>query len=410
MRSLIVTAMVCCALAPQLHGGETLARFAPLRRVEADARKSYPLAEQNGPWMIYVASFAGPTAKQEAHQLVIELRQRFKVPAYTHRQSYDFSETIEGRGLDKYGQPKKMRYRNPSQFEEIAVLVGNFSSVNDTGMARLLNEIKYAKPQSLNLEGKQASSHRFAGFRAWQKKINPNKAKQTKGPMGQAFITRNPMLPDSFFAPSGFDSLVEQMNRGVKHSLLDCPAKYTVRVATFRGTSELDQRKVKEIVQSGRMESRLAEAAEKAHILVTNLRKRGVEAYEFHDRTESIVTIGSFQSTGSERSDGKTEINPAILKIMERYGAQQRALPNGQLGLAPVRWAASRLTSSRCRWKFPDARSPQTTRGPAIGNTRRDRPPPKAVALWGAYRPPNPPSVYRPTPQRLAPDGCRSPS
>ncbi|MEM8680842.1 MAG: hypothetical protein AAGF97_15950, partial [Planctomycetota bacterium] len=280
MRPLLLTALVCCAVVSPLRGGEKLARFAPLRRVEADARKQYPLAEQNGPWMIYAASFAGPTAEQEAHQLVIELRQRFKVPAYTHRRNYDFSETIEGRGLDKYGEPRKMRYRNPSKFEEIGVLVGNFSSVNDTGMSKLLNELKYAQPQALNLDGKQNSSHRLAGFRAWQRKINPNKSKQQKGPMGQAFITKNPMLPDSFFAPSGFDNLVEQMNRGVKYSLLECPGKYTVKVATFRGTSELDQGKVKEIVQTGRMESRLGEAAEKAHILVTNLRKRGVEAYE----------------------------------------------------------------------------------------------------------------------------------
>ena len=53
---------------------------------------------------------------------------------------------------------------------------------------------------------------------------------------------------------------------------------------------------------SGR--SKLEEAAYNAHLLVVALRKQGVEAYEFHDRHESLVTIGSFDSVGV--SGGRT--------------------------------------------------------------------------------------------------------
>lgn len=335
MRWITLVLPVCLGLSALARGGEPLARFAPMRRVEADPRKQYPLKQENGPWMIYAASFAGPTADAEAHQLMIELRKKYRIPAYTHRQPYDFTGAVEGRGLDRYGEPKRMRYRNPVKFEEVAVLVGDFASVNDTGMAKLLNELKYAQPKTLDFRENKQSSLRFAGFRHWQKQVNQDRAKQTKGPLGQAFVTRNPLLPEQYFAAKGVDSLVAQMNRGVKHSLLECPGDYTVKVATFRGSSELDQRRVQEILQTGKMESRLAEAAEKAHILATNLRKRGVEAYEFHDRTESIVTIGSFKSAGQDRRDGKTEINPAMLQIINRYGARQRQLPNGKLGLAP---------------------------------------------------------------------------
>ena len=42
------------------------------------------------------------------------------------------------------------------------------------------------------------------------------------------------------------------------------------------------------------MNHTLEEAAENAHILTESLRQQGYEAYEFHDRDQSIVTVGSF--------------------------------------------------------------------------------------------------------------------
>ena len=54
--------------------------------------------------------------------------------------------------------------------------------------------------------------------------------------MGHAFITTNPLLPADYYAPrKGIDELVLRMNKGVTHSLLDCPGKYTVQVAHFMG-------------------------------------------------------------------------------------------------------------------------------------------------------------------------------
>ena len=54
--------------------------------------------------------------------------------------------------------------------------------------------------------------------------------------------------------------------------------------------------------------SALEEAGEAAHKLVEVLRNQGYEAYEFHDRGSSIVTVGSFDSVGTPRADGKIEI------------------------------------------------------------------------------------------------------
>ena len=57
-------------------------------------------------------------------------------------------------------------------------------------------------------------------------------------------------------------------------------------------------------------------------------------AYEFHDRHESIVTVGSFDSvTLGRRRDGRQEINPAVHEVMKQYGSVQQELPGG--GSAP---------------------------------------------------------------------------
>ena len=69
--------------------------------------------------------------------------------------------------------------------------------------------------------------------------------------------------------------------------------------------------------------------------LTEALRERGIEAYEFHDRCESIVTIGSFDTVGTPREDGKIEINPAVLQIMKAYGAEKEALDGTSQAVRP---------------------------------------------------------------------------
>ena len=309
----------------------------PFRRVPADPDRSYVLSEQNGPWMIFAASFAGEGAEADAQRVIYELRKRFRLPAYIHKQHYDFTDKVQGLGLDKYGRPKQMRYRQEAAFDEFAVLVGNYETVDDPDVQKTLKTLKFSQLQSLQLDNQQPTTLRFAGLRAFHRRLSGDEEKLQKGPLGQAFVTRNPLLPDEYFVPRGVDSLVASMNEGVRYSLLDCPGKFTVRVATFRGNVIIDPKEIYKVEQTGKMESKLHEAAERAHRLTQLLRQKGVEAYEFHDRYESTVTVGSFASVGNPRSDGRTEIDPRVLRIMESYGARQSSLPGTtqQAGLMP---------------------------------------------------------------------------
>jgi len=307
-------------------------------RVEADDSNDYKLTYEAGPWMIMATSFSGAGAEKQAHDLVMEIRKRYKLPAYVHRMSFDFSQNVAGRGIDKFGNPVKMRYQRGSQLEEIAVLVGNYSSVNDNKAQEVLQKLKYAQPNCLRLKDGKKTNQTLAGWRWAQKQLQEaiGSKKKEKGPMGHAFVTTNPLLPKEYFVPNGVDEFVVKINDGVEHSLMDCPGKFTVQVAHFTGKTIIDQETVQKELKKGNAldGSQLQAAAEKAHRLTEALRMKGYEAYEFHDRAASIVTVGSFDSTGTPRQDGKIEINPQVHHVIKTFRAkmtQDTSQPNGAM-------------------------------------------------------------------------------
>ena len=308
--------------------------FLPFRKAEPTREKPYELSENDGPWLILAASFSGEGAEGQAQELAEELRRRFRVPAYLHRKRFDFSDTFEG--YTHGGRRTTMRYVQDESYNGIAVLVGDFSSINDHDLEKILEKIKFANPECLDLAKRGGSTQRFAGLRELYRKMNGDESKRKKGPMGSAFVTRNPMLPKEYFSQSGPDEFVISLNRGVKYSLLENPGRVTVCVAKFRGDYSVNMSKIADAELNGKVSDKLEVAADQAHRLTKALRKRGVEAYEYHDRHESLVTIGSFDSEGTPLPDGTVDINADILKIMKTYGASKQALPGGaQLGLQP---------------------------------------------------------------------------
>jgi len=323
-----------------------LSSLIPLTRVEADPDKTYEVTTESGPWMILAATFAGENAERDAKNLVLELRRNFKLEAFSYKKHYNFAQKgMPGLGLYPSGNPVSMKHMNPKQFDEIAVMVGNYPSVNDARLQNALKTLKYAWPKTLAPNGRPIESQRYAGLRELQRLVTGDPEKKKMGPMRRAIATRNPMSPHNQGGQSALDQFVVDMNRDVKHSLLDCPSRYTVRVATFRGNVVIDQKEVQKLQRGGTMKSRLEKAALNAHRLAEALRKQGVEAYEFHDRHESIVTVGSFESLGQYQIDGSFKVTPGIVTISNAYGIgaehdfqgdTDRALARNQLaGLRP---------------------------------------------------------------------------
>ena len=332
-------ALVFALVALPLIAAEPFWKLLPVvKRMEADPEKSYPLTDKHGPWLIVAYTFAGDNAQERAKELALELRRDFGMTAYTHRRHFEFDSNDARRGLDRYGQVKKVKYRI-NEIDEVAVMVGDFPSVDDERARKMLEKIKYRCEPECMSNKKRTADHPFVGFRGVWRTVSTGKGVKTEkkkaGPMVNAMLTTNPLLPDEYFAPKGLDKFVIEMNKPVKHSLLQCPGKYSVKVATFAGQVVIDQKKIQEIERGKEVSSRLAEAADKAHRLTEALREQGHEAYEFHDRGQSIVCVGSFDSCGTPRADGKIEINPQIHTIMTTFQSNRSALP-GQAGM-PVK-------------------------------------------------------------------------
>ncbi len=278
------------------------------KRVDADPKKVYKLQESNGPWMIMVKRFTGDNPEERANKLVYELRKKYKLNAYLFDHKFEFNVSDGMKAAEKK-QYLKERYVKPV-VKEYAVLVGDFQSTNDEDFKRALKTIKSSFPDCLKSEIIQVGTTR-------------------QSPLSTAFGTPNPMLPPDFANKKGYvDAFVERLNSDSKCSLLNNPARFTVRVATFTGDIEIRPDKVRQILNGRgdkKMDGRtLAKAGINASELCAALRKQGVDAYEFHDRYSSIVTVGRFNEVGTMGPQGMVELTPEIAKIFETYKGYYR--------------------------------------------------------------------------------------
>ena len=268
------------------------------KRVEADPKKVYQLNEKNGPWMIMVKRFSGENAEENANKLIHELRSKYKLKAYLFDKEFKFNVS-DGMKTAEQRQYIRERYATTA-VQEYTVLVGDFQSAEDKDYQEALRTIKAKFPPEIIQVGR------------------------TQAPLLGAFGTLNPMLPPDIVNQKGYvDPFVERLNSDSKYSLLNNPGRFTVRVATFTGETIIKQDEVKQIL-SGRIDKKvtgktLAQAGINASRLCAALREKGVEAYEFHDRYSSIVTVGSFHQVGSMDAMGMVEPIPEIARIFETY-------------------------------------------------------------------------------------------
>jgi len=321
----------------------------------ADATAMFPLAEKDGPWLVLATTFRGDTARDDARRLVHELRDRHGLPAYTHEKAFDYTGRQQGAGLNPDGTPKTMRYANAKQVVEVAVLVGDFANCEDPRGQKTLQKIKKLEPQALGgaaakgglvTEFMQANRDHLGGGAA------------ARPPLYAAMLIPNPLLPADYFTRQEVDSFVQEINAEVEYSLLDCPARYTVRVATFSGAGTFDAAdagrasasSTGRLVDPARLvaslrgigwrdpqirgvagEGLLVEAAEKAHRLTVALRRAGWQAWEFHDRDSSIVCVGCVDALTVPHGAGQAAVHPEITRIVTALGPDPAALAAGSV-------------------------------------------------------------------------------
>ncbi len=302
-----------------------LQKLIPRKQVEADPQGDYTLSEAHGPWLIMAMYFSGEDGQAKARELVLDLRQNHRLAAYHWGMSFQLSESNPGKGIDQYGGKIRRRYRRGDQVTQHAVLVGDFPTLGDPEAQRMLKHIKSISPQTLMTEDEVVSAESLTNVGKFRSYLLKSNGKDSQvGALSHAFMTRNPLLPKEYFAPTGVDEQVAKWNVGVEHSLLDCPGKYTIKVATFKGRTSLT-RANDEVGESrtrkAKKDDPLVLAVRNAQLLTKALREKGWEAYEFHDRYESYVTIGSFED-GRQTADGKIALSHRDARIIiDTFGA-----------------------------------------------------------------------------------------
>lgn len=253
-------------------------------KVEAIRGKSYPLNAQHGPWMIMVAALKdvplerrteGMSSQEAANELVYELRKK-GIPSYTFRIN-----------------------------DSTAVLAGNFESSKQELAQRVLTFIKNYVPTFMKDKRNGAL---FA--------LRPGKPK----PLVGAMLTVNPKSNANDVRSRTLDPVVKRLNSDDEFSLLRNRGRYTLRIATFEGSSITQvggraSEKAKSFFENS-FGSSLEESGEKAWELCHALRQatkfdyeRNYEAWVFHDRSKSYVTVGSFRDPN----------DPAIVELAKRF-------------------------------------------------------------------------------------------
>lgn len=298
----------------------------PRKRVEFDPNADYSLTENNGPWLIMASSFSGAGGEEEARELLKELRTKFNLPAFYYGMTFKLDESELGRGIDDYGAPIRRRYNRGNQVIEHAVLIGEFPHIDDQEAQDTLERVKTLEPETLKVEAGEATSQSLIDVRQFQKSLHQRLGKPTtRGPMGHAFLTRNPLLPREYFAPPGVEADVAKWNKNVEYSVLKCPGKYTIRVATFTGRTVLKAANdgVPDNLAPRAMTEKdpLVVAADNANKLTIALRAKGWEAYEFHDRHESIVTVGAFNEMQRTEDGRLLPATPEAQIIINTFSA-----------------------------------------------------------------------------------------
>jgi hypothetical protein len=290
--------------------------------IEAIKGKQYRLTRRHGPWMIMVASINRPpedrrgeglSPGEAADELVYELRSR-GIPAYTFKQNeaVEQMETVDRRTGDQ------TRGRIKSHTEGICVLAGNYAHADDSVGQKTLKYIKRFHPQFLQDVAVESAPGQGQLLTRLKNGGLYRTTAARPGPLSGAFMTINPLLSEDEVSKSTRDPLILQLNSGSEYSLLTNPGKLTVVVATFTGKSHTQ---IANSVEEDKLEvsSALDDAAKRAWQLCSALRHarslgydREYEAYVYHDRFSSIVTVGAFS-----RPD-----EPGVREIQNTFGAK----------------------------------------------------------------------------------------
>lgn len=270
------------------------------RDVEADPSKDYHVTPEAGQWMICAASFAGTPAPQLAHDLVLEIRQAFGLPAYIFdRGKEEKLKQEEQIRRIRENSPPGARIRVMRVEEQYAVLVGGYPSME--AARKDLDRVRKLKPSEKFLSTLCVGDPRNDGKPAEKSYVSP---------FINAFVVHNPAVPLEKKEEDPLEyKFLEKLNANESYSLLKCRKPVTLLVKSYQGCGVIQPRDGhNSFMESIRLGNRsvLSAGGLQAHALAEWLRnikeiRPPLDAYVLHTRNYSFVSVGGFDSPDDPR-------------------------------------------------------------------------------------------------------------
>lgn len=274
-------------------------------QIEADPTKEYHVTATDGQWFICAASYRGEQAKELAHDMVLEIRRKYNMPAFV----FDHGREEREKQREEVERIRQLtggegRVRIMRIEEQYAVMVGGYKDMESARKA--LDDFKKLPLPDKKLCYSAIIQKETKDARG-QKAIVPEE--HIYSPFINAFVAHNPTVPQQR-DPDNWktDPLLKKFNSGESLSLLNNGKPWTLTVKVFRGGGAFQDRSASS-TSSGNFfglgkEQLLDAAALQARALAETLRKMknpSFDAYVLHTRTQSIVTVGGYDSPDDPR-------------------------------------------------------------------------------------------------------------
>jgi hypothetical protein len=276
--------------------------------------------------MICAACYVGEQAPQLAHDLVLEIRTRYNLPAYVinrgeeeRRRQREELKRLHERYPDSHVPLHTTRVE-----DQCAVLIGGYKDMETA--RRALKDIKKLQPSSEKL------------MHPWAEVFIPKKegeeGKIVEGymnPFLNGFVVRNPTAPLERPVENKSDHFLKDLNAHESLSVLKCKKPWTMVVATFQGLQVIQAKSQepegffeKLLGKSGG--DTLEASGHNARNLANALRKLNFEAYVLHTRWGSIVTIGCYDRSDDPQM-GQVQRSLASLQLGQGLNLMAQPLP-----------------------------------------------------------------------------------
>lgn len=310
-----------------------------------DINQDIQVTQAHGQWLILVQSYRGTDAHKMAREMVMELRNSYKLNAYTfnfsaeeRRKEYDrVKELIEKQKeyLKQNNMPldQPIRVKHIRIEENVAVLVGGYAT--DIEARRELDRIRKLKapdPSKVKLD--------IAYFRTEERTEKGNKLHEDARPVNpftRSGVVRNPaQRPLEAPAPAMGEKsdleLLKRLNASETYSLLKCKKPITLAIKQFQTPTVVQSKDapstaLEKIGFRTKPREKTDYAATDAHNLADTLRKQKLDAYVLHDRFCSVVTVGAFDSLQDPNLRSMQNLLETRLNSRMAIGMMPRPLP-----------------------------------------------------------------------------------